>query len=322
MPDPRLYVMALAAGSGVSALVVWAIGYSRGAASEARANAAGVLGVGFGLAAGIHLLRLWPAWPPATGLGRLVTIVLPAVIAIELLATFARVPRWLAWLSRSLLALATVWVLLHGSIYLGGRHSPWTVWQAGFTLPLAGALLFADWALVAWLHARSPAIATPLAIAEACLAAGLCVMLRGYVSGGEAALPVAAALAGAALASARRPRAALREAIGVGVVGLFGLLFIGRFFGGLSTAEALTVFLAPLACWATEIPGLRCRRPWLLASIQLALVAVPLAAVLFLAKRDFDRHTAPLLTAAESPPAIQAADAGSVPIATMAGFGR
>lgn len=306
MPDPRLYVMALAAGCGVSALVVWAIGYSRGPVSDARANAAGVLGVGFGLAAGFHLLRLWPAWPPATGLGRFLTVVLPAVIAIELLATFARVPRWLAWLSRSLLALATVWVLLHGSIYLGSRHSPWTIWQAGFALPLAGAMLLTEWALLAWLHVRSTAIAaTPLAIAEACLAAGLCVMLRGYVSGGEGALPVASALAGAALASARRPRAALRGTIGIGVVGLFGLLFIGRFFGGLSTAEALTIFLAPLACWATEIPRLRSRRPWIITPIRLALVAVPLAAVLVLAKRDFDRRTVPLLTAAESPPAIQ-----------------
>ncbi len=58
--------------------------------------------------------------------------------------------------------------------------------------------------------------------------------------------------------------------LGIGVVGLFGLLFIGRFFGRLSTGCALTMLLAPLLCWVTEMPLLRHRKPWLVGSLRLA----------------------------------------------------
>lgn len=297
MPDPRLYVIALAAACGSSALVVLARGCLRRPASDARTSAAEVLAVGVGLAVGFYLLRLWPAWPPTTALGRMVAVVLPAVIGVELLAVTPRVPMWLAWLSRSTLALATGRVLLHGSVYLNGRHSPWTAWQASLALLAAGGLLLGVWSLIAWLQARSPSAGTPLALAQTHLAAGLCVMLAGYVSGGEAALPFAAALAGATAALARCPPVALRGAIGIGVVGLFSLLFIGRFFGGLSATQALTIFLAPLLCWATELPRLRPQSSWLAAVLRLVLVAAPLLAVLVLAKRDFDRGSAALLSA-------------------------
>jgi hypothetical protein len=79
------------------------------------------------------------------------------------------------------------------------------------------------------------------------------------------------------------------------VVGLFGLLFIGLYFGRLSTAAALAMLLAPLLCWATEIPILRNRSPRIVGSLRLVLVAIPLLVVLSLAKRDFDRNMAPLL---------------------------
>ena len=60
-------------------------------------------------------------------------------------------------------------------------------------------------------------------------------MLAGYVTGGAASLPPAAALLAAAVAARRNSHhPAAQGIIGIGVVGLFGLLFIGRFFGGLS----------------------------------------------------------------------------------------
>jgi len=83
--------------------------------------------------------------------------------------------------------------------------------------------------------------------------------------------------------------------VGIGAVSLFGLLFIGRFFGRLSTGSALTMLLAPLLCWVTETPRLRCRKPWVVGSIRLMLVAIPLLVLLTLAKRDFDRDMLPLL---------------------------
>ena len=83
--------------------------------------------------------------------------------------------------------------------------------------------------------------------------------------------------------------------IGIGVVGLFGVLFIGRFFGRLSTGCTVVILLAPLLCWVSETPLLRHRKPWFIGSVRLLLVAIPLAAVLALAKLEFDQKMAPLL---------------------------
>jgi hypothetical protein len=73
-------------------------------------------------------------------------------------------------------------------------------------------------------------------------------------------------------------------------VGLFGVLFLGQFFGELSTGRALAVFLAPLVCWVTELPWLRKLKPWKIGAVRIALVAIPLLIVVALAKRDFDRN--------------------------------
>jgi predicted MFS family arabinose efflux permease len=88
--------------------------------------------------------------------------------------------------------------------------------------------------------------------------------------------------------------------LGVGVVGLVSLLLIGRFFGRLSTVSALVLLVAPLACWATEIPLLRTRKKWIVELVRLVLVAIPLIVVLILAKQEFDREMAPLLTSSQS----------------------
>ena len=47
--------------------------------------------------------------------------------------------------------------------------------------------------------------------------------------------------------------------------------------------------------YATELPLLRRQKPWLVGSLRLVLVAIPLVLVLAVAKRDFDRDMAPLL---------------------------
>lgn len=296
MPDPASCLLAVLAAAGVSALATLGLGWMPRRASPARVNAACALGIAAGLAAGYGVLQIRPAWPPANGLDRFLLIVLPASIALELVAGVANLPRWLVWSSR--LALSTVIgpVLWRGSIYATGYGNEWAAQQAGAALAICGGLLAAEWAVLAWLYARSPGISIPLVLSQTTLCAGMLVMLAGYVTGGESALPPAAALAGASLASARLTKHPLAPImIGIGLVGLFGLLFIGRFFGGLTNDRALVVLLAPLLCCATEARAFRGQKPWRIAALRLGLTAIPLIAVLSLAKRDFDRDTAPLL---------------------------
>ena len=303
MPDPLLYLKAMGAAAIASAMFVLAMGRVRPSASTTWLNSACVLGIGLGLALGCDVLSLRLAWPPVNGLDRFFTIVVPAVLSIELIAGFQRVPPWAAWLLRMSLAAVVPRILLHGSVYLSGSGNDWTQWQAGTALTVCSAWLAASWGLLSWLSQRSPGVSIPFALHLSTLCAGLCVMMGGYIKGGAAAVPLAATLAataiGARLITKRTGASANFGALailGIGVVGLFGLLFIGLFFGRISTGSALTMLLAPLLCWTTETPLLRHRKPWLVGSLRLALVAIPLMVVLALAKSNFDRKMAPLLT--------------------------
>jgi len=74
----------------------------------------------------------------------------------------------------------------------------------------------------------------PAAVAVASGGAGVTVMLSGYATGGQLGLPLAAAVAAFAVVGGRHARGA----VGVAVVGLFGLLVVGGLFAGLTTQNA------------------------------------------------------------------------------------
>ncbi len=300
MPEPLLYVKAMGAAAIASAIIVLAMVGMRHA-RRAWLNAACVAGIGLGLAVGYHVLSLQVAWPPLNGLDRFLTIVIPAALVIELIAGLPRLPRSVGWLLRMSLAATIPRILLHGSVYLSDSGD-WALWQAGTALAICGAMLAGLWILLSRLSDRCPGVSIPFALCLTTQCAGVTVMMAGYIKGGAAALPLVATLLAttivARLITSRSATSANDDApviLGMGVVGLFALLFIGRFFGRISTGVALTMLLAPLLCWVTEMPLLRHRKPWLVGSFRLLLVAIPLLVVLVAAKRDFDRVMAPLL---------------------------
>ncbi|MES2794154.1 MAG: hypothetical protein V4719_31360 [Planctomycetota bacterium] len=308
MPDPVLYSQAMIVAAIVSALCVLIVSWAWPSTATANGNLAVTLAVGAGLLAGYRVLHLRCAWPPVNGLDRLLTIGFPAIFGIELVACWPRVPPWVTRSLRLLLAASLGRILLHGSVYLGGPRSTWTTADAFAVLALGSVILIVAWWLLHQLSFRSTGSSVLLALSLSCQTTAITIMLAGYVTGGAAAIPLTAALAGTAVASNLfRTPSALSGAMGIGVVGLFGLLFIGRFFGGISTLQALTIFLAPLLCGVTEVPQLRPRKPWQVALVRLGLVAIPLVIVLVGAKRTFDRETAPLLGTAT----IQSRTAGA-----------
>lgn len=296
MPEPLVYAQAIGVSAAAAALVVFPFGRLQGPASAACANVAGVLAITVGVVSGFLAMGLRPAWPPANGLDRLLTIILPAAIVIELVASFPRVPRVSAWCIRLALTIVTGRILLRGSVYLAGATPEWTAGQAVAILGACAALFIALWAILSRLADRAPSVSTPLALAMSIANTGLAIMLAGYIKGGSVALPIAAALAGTALATTRlAPQSVMAGAIGLGVVSLYGLSFIGVFFGRLSVASALALLLSPGLCWVTELPMLRGRSPRVVASVRLGVVAIPLLIVLALAALDFLRHTVPLI---------------------------
>jgi hypothetical protein len=155
-----------------------------------------------------------------------------------------------------------------------------------------GLALAVAWALLDTLARRGARGAVPLALSLACAGSGVTVMLSGYATGGQLGLPLACALAGAAAVLFLRGNLDLRGAVGMGVVGLFALLVIGRFFGNLITANAALLFAAPLLCWLTELPALGRIGPRRRAFAGLSLAGLPVALALVLAVQKFKADSA------------------------------
>jgi|SRR5579872_1527155 len=310
MPDPVLFAQAVVATAVAGAIFVLAAGWTRKSASARRVNVASILAIGLATALGYDILKLLPRWPPVNVLDRFVILVLPAAILVELVAAARPVPRPIAWLLRAALAAAAGRVLLHGSSYLDGTATGWTVQQTWTALAVAAVIALGTWGLLSWLARRSPGVSIPLAIAQTAGAGALAVMVSGYLNGGAAGLPLAAALSSAALAACLLDKHPTFEgAIGLGIVGLIGVIIMGRFFGELPTGRSLALFLAPLLCWGTELPMFKNRKPWLIGTSRLALVAVPLIVVLILVERDFSKASSAPADAdasAAGPPRSQA----------------
>ncbi len=291
MPDPLTIVMALGVSSVTAAVVLLLLGRLWRGPRPTGARLGWVLGVGAGLFVGCWLLEVRPRWPPREDAARFLTILLPAVVAVECLAAIERVPRGLAWGVRLLLAASAGRILLHQSRYLTDFASPaGGDWSASQTLLVLGGLaaaLLLLWACLGWLSYRQPGPATPFALALACGGAGVADILAGNLTDGQIGLVLAAVLAGAAAASfaLSAPHGGL-SAIGVGAVGLFGLVLMGRFFSELSTLSAILLFLAPLFCGLPDLPRMRRLRPAPAAVLRIVVVALPLAIALPMARQE------------------------------------
>jgi hypothetical protein len=125
-------------------------------------------------------------------------------------------------------------------------------------------------------------------VAVACAGAAVTIMLSGYASGGEMGVPLTGALAGAVVASLALTTPPDEEGmLGLGIVGLFALLLMGRFFGQLATPHAALLFFGTLLCWVPELPYLRRLGPWLRGLLRVLSVALPVAAAITLAQQKF-----------------------------------
>ena len=314
MPDPILYLKAFIAVVVASAIVLLVLRRVVRDSTDSLAAAAGVLAISAGLVVGYEVLFFSWTWPPANALNRFLMIVLPAALIVELLtAVFDSgfYSRSLTIVLRVTLYACVGWILLHDSVYLSrvGSDNPdaWTLTQTVAILCGGFGGLIVVWSLLCRLSRRSASCSITLSLAMAVLCAGLATMMAGYIKGGIAAIPLTAGISGVALASqvlttglGDPGKPYLQGAIGIGVIGLFSLLCIGHFFGQLSGLHAIVIFLTPLLCWISEFPGLASTPPLRKFTMHLIAVTIPLAAVLFVAKRDFDQKMAPLLAGVPS----------------------
>ncbi|MDG3002470.1 hypothetical protein [Paludisphaera mucosa] len=293
MPDPILMLEALAAALFASALVV-AAGRLAGRRWAGVVQAAALaLGAYLGLA----VLGVTPRWPLREDQDRFLGLVLPAVLLVEAVGGWARIPGRAKLAIRLVASLAVAPVLLYGSSYLTDLGGPGTAdWPPAQRYAILGGLgltLFGVWSGLAWTSRRSAsALRAPLALATAIGGASLAVMLSGYASGGMNGVPLAGAVAGASIAAALL-KGDDRDALpGVGAVALFSLLLVGYAFGELRPDVATALFLAPMLAAAPEAPPLARSRPWMRTAFALALVGLAAALAVGLTIHRFQAKAA------------------------------
>jgi hypothetical protein len=133
----------------------------------------------------------------------------------------------------------------------------------------------------------------PFALAIAAGAAGITVMLSGYLTGGELGLSLAGAIGGAAVAAlGLRMLRCNAGVVGVGMVSLFAVLTVGRFFGELRTVHAAILLFAPLLVCMPELLPSKVTSGWIRSAFAVVLFAIPLAFVVLAACDRFAQQSA------------------------------
>ncbi len=255
MPDPILALKAGLAALGAAAILLLLGGAPWRRPRPALSSAVAALAVGAGLVLGWRVFGLWPHWPPHEDLDR------------------------------------------YGSSYhdAPGPDSPgWQLREKIAIFATLGLALAGNWAALNTLARRTSDQLVSLLLALCCAATAIVLMMSGYATGGPLGLPLAGALAGILLTSLVLPRRLnVTGAIGVGVVGLFGLIVIGYYFNELTAAHALALFFAPLLGWLPELPVIRRINPRVRAVVSVLLVTLPLMGVAYRAWDEFKAKASP-----------------------------
>src|SRR4051794_16793092 len=100
MPDPLLISAAMATAAITAAVVVLLLGLPWRRPHATRVSIGQAVGTGCGLLLGCLILGAKPKWPPAEDQDRLLLILLPAAILVEVFAALPKVPCWLSWIFR------------------------------------------------------------------------------------------------------------------------------------------------------------------------------------------------------------------------------
>src|SRR5271155_72634 len=115
MPDPLVMSSAMGVAFVTAGILLGLITIRRRQAGTTSFDAGWILAIALGFVVGCWMLGVRPHWPPRDDQDRFLGIVFPAVVVIELLATFRGVPRWLVWPLRLAIVVSSARVLLHGT---------------------------------------------------------------------------------------------------------------------------------------------------------------------------------------------------------------
>ena len=310
MPDGLVFAQAFFASMGVSMLVLLTpIAFHRltGRVRTHDSNAESLQALGSiaaGIAAGCHVLQFPWTWPPANAIERFLELLVPGTLIIHLVSALTSHPEGKGRLLRQLPSLACPLLILYGSIYLrapvsiAGRSLPSAIAAPLITIACTAVLLAAVHVTQSLTRQTSPFV-TGLLITLTLPAAGIAIMLAGYIKGGSAAFPLAGSLLAAVVGLHFIPHNPRRHTLGeIAMLVLFGLLMIGHFYGRISLLQAAGLLGSPLLAAGDLLPRkIRSLRTDTLR-FRLLLLALLLSVQLSIAAWEFFVRMKPLLAEA------------------------
>jgi hypothetical protein len=292
MVDIVLLAKAVVAGTLAAVVVMQLAALSQPRAW--RTDVAWTWAVGAGVLVASGATDQWPHWPALEDRARLLTLVIPLTVVVETLAAATLWPG-LACAMRLTLSALVAPLLLYDSVYLAshdGNPAEWPVGQAALFLIGLAVLVALVWMLLSQLQARTSTQTVMWLLVLDSVAAAITVMLSGYYRGGLLGLGLAGAIAGATAGGHVAQPHSTTGSLGMSVIGICSVVFIGRFFGSLSTGLAACLLLAPLLAWIVEFPRLRTVAPKWRTAARLACVGVALVVVVVVAQRRFSAASA------------------------------
>jgi hypothetical protein len=251
----------------------------RKAASPSGTIGAGALAIGLAYAAGYAALVGWPPFPPVEATQWILYLLVAAAGLCLLERMTSRPPNWLLWGFRvGLVAVALVLILRPMMTYSWspGRTA---VWLAGLCIL---ALVF--WLELEWVLPGVEALSSWFVLTIVAVGCSLCLAVSGSLLLGQLGGVLAAAAAGATFpAFLPGGRTIDRASVRVPAVILTCLLLSGYFYSELPAISALLVTVAPLAARSVPQASLAGRRPFIVAVVRGAAVAVPIVVAVIIA---------------------------------------
>ncbi len=288
MPDLlRIFLSMVAAGS-VAAFTVLFFG-CLAPRRQSWTSFSGVLGIAFGGLVGMWILGLFPHLSLLEDRDRLLLILFPALVTVEFFGVwFER----FAWVFRWILGAIAASVLLHNTVYIADLSGPgtrqWSDMQALVVLSGLAWALISAWALLGKCVSSPMATGLPVVYFLTALGVALSVMLSGYATAGQLGFLLAAVILGSSFGiRIFDPHSNFTGIAGSGLLGVFSLLVMGRFFGALSNVNAILLFVAPILAGVVILISGRIKSRKLRPMLIHAIAAIPIAVAVALAYGDF-----------------------------------
>ncbi len=321
MPDPILISKAMIVAGLLSAamvacyrLVAWRTISTNLPMTWSFNRLVGGLAVATGLIGGIWMLGLIPAWPPAVDRGRLIWILIPVFLVIELILCRRRdarsqAGRWLRCLLRFLAAFSIMPVVVWRSIYVANVGGPdsriWSNWQMVAWFSLIGLGSFGLWAIAIVLVRKLPLGLLTWIMAFVYLCSGVTIMLSGYLSAGQLAFPLAVSLITMLIATGQsNKREVLEGAVGISTLLLVGLFVAGHFFAELRAIDAIILGVSLLLPGVIKLPIIAKRRLWLQVVLAVLISCTPPLFVVYQTQHRFSERSNPAATPTNNSPSI------------------